>query len=307
VAAPFGAFRRSAVKHVGVPASIDEVAEEFQRHRPRLFGVAYRILGSASEAEDVLQEVWLRWQAYDRDAVQDPLAFLVTTTTRQALTVLQSARVRRETYIGPWLPEPIDTGASPELAAEHDEALGIAVLHLLESLSPTERAAYVLHEAFGYPHEQIADILETSEAASRQLVSRARKHLATGPRRSVGPDEQRRLLEAFLAAARQGDLSRLEHLFAEDVVSYSDGGGVVRATRRPVAGRTQVAKLLKGFSKNFWPDMRLDFIEVNGQPAARATRGDELIGVIAIHATDAGIDRLYWLVNPEKLGFVPVQ
>ena len=287
------------------PAALDDVAAEFEQHRPRLFGVAYRVLGSASEAEDVLQDVWLRWQAYDRATVRDPLAFLVTSTTRQAITVLQSARVRRETYIGPWLPEPIATNASPEDAAEHEEALGIAVLHLLESLSPTERAAYVLREAFSYPYEQIADILDTTEAASRQLVSRARKHLATGPRRQVGKAEQRRLLEAFMAAARTGDLAQLEHLFAEDVVSFSDGGGVVRATRRPIAGRERVVKLMKAFAPKFGLDLDIDWIEVNGSPAARATQRGELIGVIAINATEAGIDRIFWMVNPQKLGRIP--
>lgn len=250
----------------------------------------------------MLQDVWLRWQTHDRDTVDEPLAYLVTMTTRTSLDVLKSARVRRETYIGPWLPEPIDTGASPEVLAEHDEALSIAVLHLLEALTPVERAAYVLHEAFAYPHEQIAAILEISHDSSRQAVSRARKHLATGQRRPVAPEEQRRLLEAFLAAAREGDLVQLEQLLADDVVSIADGGGVVRATTKPVAGRTPVTKLLKGFGRGFWPEIEIDYIEVNGTPAARAKRDGELLGVVTIDVVDGAIRRFYWMVNPHKLG-----
>ena len=153
---------------------LEEAVAVFAEVRPRLFGIAYRMLGSATEAEDLLQEVWLRWQAYDRAGVGNPAAFLATTTTRLAINALQSARVRRETYIGPWLPEPVDTGADPYLGAERGEALEFAVLVLLERLSPTERAAYVLREAFDYPYPQIAEIVQINEAAARHLVSRAR-------------------------------------------------------------------------------------------------------------------------------------
>jgi RNA polymerase sigma-70 factor (ECF subfamily) len=178
--------------------------------RPRLFGIAYRMLGSVTEAEDILQEVWIRWQGADRDAVLDPPAFLATMTTRLAINVAQSARARRETYVGPWLPEPVDTRADPRLGAERGEALELAVLLLLERLPPPERAVYVLREAFDYSYAHIADALQVSEANARQLGSRARKHLAGERRSPVDAGERRRLLEAFVAAVQAGDAAGLE-------------------------------------------------------------------------------------------------
>jgi RNA polymerase sigma-70 factor (ECF subfamily) len=189
---------------------VDEAAATFAELRPRLFGIAYRMLGSVADAEDVVQDVWIRWREYDRSAVRDPAAFLATATTRLAINELQSARVRREAYVGPWLPEPIDTGDDPELAAERDEALEFAVLLLLERLSPTERAAYVLREAFAYPYDRIAEIVQTTEANARQLVSRARRHIADGRRASVRSADRQRLLDAFRDAAHDGDLDALE-------------------------------------------------------------------------------------------------
>ena len=209
---------------------------EFVKARPRLFGIAYRILGSAAEAEDIVQDAWLRWQTADRSVVVDPPAFLATVTTRLAINLAQSARSRRETYVGPWLPEPVDTSNDPQLGAERSEALAFAVLLLLEKLSPTERAAYVLREAFDYPYRQIAEILQLEEANTRQLVTRARQHIGEGRRAPVSSEEQRRLLEAFIGAAQNGDLIALEGLLASDVISYSDGGGIVRASRTPIAG-----------------------------------------------------------------------
>src|SRR3954453_17703989 len=214
----------------------DDLAEAvatFNQVRPRLMGIAYRMLGSHTEAEDLVQEVWLRWQAADRSAVQSPVAYLSTAVTRLAINASQSARARRETYIGPWLPEPVDTSADPTLGAERGEALSFAVLLVLERLSPQERAAYILREAFDYPYEQIAGILQSSPVAVRQLVSRARKHLRAERRRPASGAQQRQLLEAFVAAARIGDLARLEQLLAEDVISFSDGGGIRGASRIP--------------------------------------------------------------------------
>jgi RNA polymerase sigma factor (sigma-70 family) len=189
----------------------------FASVRPRLFGIAYRMLGSAAEAEDIVQDVWLRWQSTNRQAVEEPPAYLATTTTRLCINLAQSAHARRESYIGTWLPEPVDTSADPGIGAERGEALRLAVLLLLEKLSPTERAAYVLREAFDYPYDQIASILQMEEANVRQLVSRARKHIADGRRTSVSSNEQRRFLEAFIAAAQKGEMTALEGLFAEDV------------------------------------------------------------------------------------------
>src|SRR6202000_1658273 len=176
----------------------DDGLSAFSEVRSRLFGIAYRMLGSAAEAEDIVQDVWLRWQATDRNVVENPRAFLATTATRMLINFAQSAQSRRETYIGPWLPEPVDTSSDPALGAERGEALGLAILLLLETLSHTERSAYVLREAFDYSYRQIADILQIEEANSRQLVSRARKHIADGRRTPASSAERQRLLEAFL-------------------------------------------------------------------------------------------------------------
>src|SRR5882762_1033642 len=242
----------------------DDGLSAFAGVRPRLFGIAYRMLGSASEAEDVVQDVWLRWQSTNRKVVENPPAFLATTTTRLCINLAQSAHTRHETYVGTWLPEPVDTSSDPGLGAERSEALKLAVLLLLEKLSPTERAAYVLREAFDYSYDQIASILQMEEANVRQLVSRARKHIADGRRKSVSSNEQRRLLEAFIGAAQKGDMAGLEGLFAEDVVSYSDGGGIVRAARFPVSGRERVAKFIATAS-HFWKGVTLAWVETNGQ------------------------------------------
>src|SRR5215813_11914318 len=191
----------------------DDGLSAFAGVRPRLFGIAYRMLGSAAEADDIVQDVWLRWQSTNRTAVENPPAFLATTTTRLCINVCQSAHTRRETYIGTWLPEPVDTSCDPGVGAERDEALRLAVLFLLEKLTPTERAAYVLREAFDYPYRQIAEILQMEEANVRQLVSRARKHIADGRRTPVSSGEQHRLMKAFLAAAQKGEMAALESLF----------------------------------------------------------------------------------------------
>jgi RNA polymerase sigma-70 factor (TIGR02957 family) len=273
----------------------------FAEVRPRLFGIAYRMLGSVTEAEDLLQEVWMRWQDYDRATVSEPAAFLATITTRLAINTLQSARARRETYIGPWLPEPVDTSADPHLGAERGEALGFAVLLLLEKLSPTERAAYVLREAFDYPYGQIADIVQVSEVAARQLVSRARKHLVSGRRAPVTGAEQRRLLSAFVAAARSGDMRVLEQVLAADVVSYADGGGTVRASKIPVVTAPTVIRYLIAFRDRFWPGVEVQWRELNGQPAGVLRRDGQAFAVVAIDAADDGIDQILWMMNPEKL------
>jgi RNA polymerase sigma-70 factor (ECF subfamily) len=187
--------------------------------RPRLFGIAYRMLRSAVEAEDIVQDVWLRWQTADLSVVRDAAAFLTTTATRLAINVMQSARSRRETYVGPWLQEPVDTSADPRLEAERGQALAFGVLLLLEKLTPTERAAYILREAFDYPYRDIANVLRLEEANARQVVTRARQHVVNGRRMSASSTEQRRLLEAFIAAARNGDVAGLEGLFASNVIS----------------------------------------------------------------------------------------
>jgi RNA polymerase sigma-70 factor (ECF subfamily) len=197
--------------------------------RPRLFGIAYRTLESAADADDVVQDTWIRWQGTDRNGVRDAAAFLATTTKRLALNVAQSARVRRETSIDPSDTEPVDVQADPTLAAERREALELVTRMLMEKLSPSERAAYVLREAFDYPHRQIAHVLATSEANARQLVTRARLHLAGEPRRHAGAAEQQRFVDAFGAAARTGDLAGLEQLLA---AHGALGGGLPASTQR---------------------------------------------------------------------------
>jgi RNA polymerase sigma-70 factor (ECF subfamily) len=289
------------VAETGGPDDLEQAAAAFAELRPRLFGIGYRMLGSVTEAEDLVQDVWLRWQSTDRSTVVNPAAYLATTTTRLAINVTKSARARRETYVGPWLPEPVDTSADPYLGAERAEALEFAVLLLLERLSPNERAAYVLREAFDYPYRQIADILEVSEVAVRQLVTRARKHVVDERRAPVAGADQRRLLAAFVTAARSGDLVALEELFAADVTSVSDGGGVVRASRIPVVGATRVAKYLRAFADRFWEGVEVRWASANGQASALLCRDGEVFTVLTVNASAEGIDQVLWMMNPAKL------
>jgi len=202
-------------------APYDDGLSAFLGLRPRLFGIAYRMLGSAAEAEDIVQDVWVRWQTTDRSVVRNAAAFLVTTATRLAINVLQSARSRRETCVGPCPPETVDTTPDPRLRAEQGQALAVGVELLLERLTPTERAAYILREAFDYPYRDIANVLRLGEANARQVVTRARHHVASGPRMAAHSSEPGRLLEAFIVAAQQGEVDDLEGLLASDVVSIS--------------------------------------------------------------------------------------
>ncbi|MFT4029470.1 MAG: RNA polymerase sigma-70 factor [Protaetiibacter sp.] len=278
----------------------------FESVRPRLFGIAYRMLGTVSDAEDLVQEAWLRWQGTDRDAVREPAAFLATTVTRLALTELDSARARREHYPGPWLPEPVDTSADPALGAERAEALSFAVLVLLERLTPAERAAYVLHEAFEYPYRRIAEVLETSEANARQLGSRARAHLGRARTASVSAAERERLLAAFISAAQDGDLARLEAVLADDVVALSDGGGIVSAARRPVLGRAKVAPFLLGVIEKFAADAVHLPHPYNGGVAFVSLRDGAPFAVWTLELGPDGVRGFYNQLNPQKLSRIGV-
>lgn len=298
------AMADESTRDIANAAEYHDGLSAFAEVRPRLFGIAYRMLGSAAEAEDIVQDTWLRWQVTDRSVVENPPAFLAKTATRLCINLAQSAPSRRETYLGPWLPEPVDTSGDPTLGAERDEALKLAVVVLLEKLPSKERAAYVLREAFDYAYSDIADILQMEEANARQLVSRARKHLVDGRRKPASSDDQRRFLEAFILAAQQGDLTRLEGLFAEDVVSYSDGGGLVRAARTPIEGRERVAKFIAAFASHFWLGVTLSWIEANGQDAILIQRNGEAIGMVSTDASDAGIHQILWLMRPSKLAAV---
>ncbi|MDQ1040377.1 RNA polymerase sigma-70 factor (ECF subfamily) [Streptomyces sp. V3I8] len=281
--------------------SLETATKQFLAARPQLFGIAYRMLGSAAEAEDVCQETWVRWQNADRSVIVEPAAFLATVATRLAINTARSARVRREAYVGPWLPEPIDTGPDPQVGAERAEAVEMAVLLLLEKLNPVERAAYVLREAFDYPYRQVADILETGEANSRQLVSRARKHLAAERREQVDRGKHRRLLEVFLTAARTGELKALEEVLAADVVSYTDGNGMRGASRVPVVGLSRVSRYLVAFAPRFWPESDVRWVEANGRPAVLVRSGGNAVALLCVDASAEGIDRIMWVLAPAKL------
>ena len=284
---------------------LEQAAAVFTSVRPRLFGIAYRMLSSATDAEDLVQDVWLRWQTADRRAVENPAAFLATATTRLAINELQSARVRRETYVGPWLPEPVDTGADPYLGAERGEALEFAALLLMEKLTPNERAAYVLREAFDYSYAEIADVVQASEPAVRQLVSRARKRMTRERRVPVAAAAQKELLTTFIDAARSGEMAALERLFAPGVTSLSDGDGRYRIARRPVVGAEAVARFLAAMSW-FWEGVETRLTTMNGQTCAVLIAEGGVYGLLAIESSSDGIDQLLWMVNPAKNSAVSI-
>lgn len=275
--------------------------DTFEQQRGRMFGIAYRMLGSAAEAEDIVQEAWLRWQSADRSDVDEPGAYLATVVTRLALTALDSARARREVYVGPWLPEPVSTVGDPTIGAERAEAMSLAVLLLLERLTPPERAAYVLHEAFGYSFRQVADVLDTTEANARQLGSRARAHLDRERGVVVTKVERDRLLAAFLAAAQRGDLAALEATLSHDVESMSDGGGVVSAARKVVQGRERVAVLILGVLEKFAQGIETTAVEANGELAMLGMRDGHPVALWTVDIGPEGVRRLMIVLNPEKL------
>ena len=283
---------------------------EFQELRSRLFGIAYRMLGSATDAEDVLQDAWLRWHTVDRSTVRSPEAFLVRMVTNLCLTALDSARARREVYVGPWLPEPVltsDGELGPLEEAVQRESVSVALLALLERLSPAERAAYVLREAFDYSAREVAELIGTSEANARQLHSRARRHVALDERRAVDPSTWLDLVQRFFEAARDGDVARLETMLADDVVSSSDGGGVVSAARRPVEGREKVARYLVGLLAKFTEGLESTLLEVNGETAIVSSRDGVLVSVWFLETDGAVVRGLRLVSNPEKLTYLDRQ
>jgi RNA polymerase sigma-70 factor (ECF subfamily) len=286
-------------------SGLEAAVGTFNEFRPRLFGIAYRMLGSVAEAEDIVQEAWLRWQGADRTAVRNPAGFLTTVTTRLAINTAESARVRREKYVGPWLPEPVDTSADPSLGAENAEALESAVLMLLEKVRPDQRAAYVLREAFDYSYDEVAEILETSTANARQLVSRAKKAVRSDRKDPVDPAQHRRLLEAFVAAARDGDVKRLEEVLSAEVISTTDSAGEApRAARRPVFGRDHVARFIAGWS-DWWEGTTISWVETNGEISVLARRDGAPAVLLSASTSDSGIDQLRWVMAPDKLTRIP--
>jgi RNA polymerase sigma-70 factor (ECF subfamily) len=283
-------------------------AEEFEAHRPRLFGLAYRMLGSADEAEDTVQDAYLRFDGADRTAIEHPAAWLAKVVTNLCLNRLTSARARREQYVGTWLPEPVITSdgtLGPLESAEQREAVSLAMLVLLERLTPTERAVYVLREAFAYGHREIAEVLDLSEANCRQLYRRAVGRVGEPRSRfEAAPERQEELVTSFVAAARNGDLAGLEKLLAADVTWSSDGGGKVRAARRPVEGREKVGRLVVGGVERFAAGLDYTTTEINGASGLAAWAGDALVGVVAFELRDGLISHVRVVVNPDKLEFV---
>ncbi len=285
----------------------DQLAREFAQHRPRLLGIAYRILGSAWDAEDVVEEAAVRWLQIDRTEIRETAAFLTTVVTRLALDQLRSARVRRESYYGPWLPEPVLTGAGqlgPLETIEQRESVSVATMRLMERLNPAERAVFVLRTAFDVPYEEIAATLDVSVDSARQLLHRARSRLS-GDRARFDPDIDRheRLFHSFLVASSTGDLAALKELLADDVVSYNDGGGRTRAALRPVFGRANVVRLIAGLLRRYPPDAGVMIVEANGYPAALLSAGGHE-QLLAIGVRDGLISEIYAVLNPDKLGHV---
>jgi len=315
---------------VSVGDTVEDAAAEFTAHRGRMFGLAYRMLGSAVDAEDVVQDAFLRWSGADHAGIASPGAWLARTVTNLCLDQLTSARARRERYVGPWLPEPVlteDGTLGPDEQAQRRDSVSLALLALLERLTPTERAAFVLREAFAYDHASIAEILGCSTVNARQLLSRARRRLgrdaAAVSRAPADTEQVRRLVERFLAAAREGDLAELESMLAADVVSWSDGGGRISAARHPVVGASKVGRLFMGLARKAGAATTVEVREINGEPAlvvavprpaqpgsaqpGSAQPGDALteqIVVVALEVVDGRIGGVRAVVNPEKLRYL---
>ncbi|MFF0696881.1 RNA polymerase sigma-70 factor [Streptomyces tendae] len=285
----------------------DTATDVFEEHRPVLLGVAYRMLGRLADAEDVVQEAWLRWSGADRSVVREPRGYLVRVTTRLAVDRLRQVKSRGETYVGPWLPEPYVTDfgdAAPDTAerAVLADSVSLAVLVVLESLSPLERAVFVLREAFGYPYAEIAAMLERGEAAVRQLAGRARKHVdERRPRYDVDPAQRRDLTERFLAAAAEGDLAGLLATLAPDVRLVGDSGGRSKAPLRVLESADKVGRFLFAVAQQGIPDATFHFLELNGGPALLVRSGGKPDSVLQVDVADGRIQSVYIIRNPDKL------
>jgi RNA polymerase sigma-70 factor (TIGR02957 family) len=284
---------------------MDAATEAFAAHRNLLFTVAYEMLGSAADAEDVLQETWLRWAGVDLGTVRDQRAYLVRITTRQALSRLRTLRRRKESYVGPWLPEPLLTAPDVAEDVELADSVSMAMLLVLETLTPTERAVFVLREVFDLGYDEIAEAVDKSPAAVRQIAHRARAHVAARrPRGVVSPAETRAALAAFQRAAETGDLQGLLDILAPDVVFLGDGGGVVQAVQAPVVGAGRVARLLALGLGRIAATASLQPVQINGYPALILRLNGDVDAVIAVRIDDGLITGLYAVRNPEKLSRV---
>jgi RNA polymerase sigma-70 factor (ECF subfamily) len=279
--------------------------DAFAACRPRLLGIAYGMLGELTEAEDIVQDAWLRWDRADRDAIRNPEPFLVTVTTRLALDRLRAARARREVYVGPWLPEPLVTDTeTPETKAIEAERLDLALLGALERLNPVERAVLVLRDVFDLEYSEIADALDRTPANVRQVAKRARDHAGdSSRRRTVSEEERQRLADTFLAAAVSGDVDRIRDLLAADAVMYSDGGGVVAAARKPIYGAAKIARFMVGVQRkaDYPADPVFTRVVVNGDPGVRLdSAADGFLGIIAIEVADDLVQSIRFFTNPER-------
>ena len=288
----------------------DEHADRFTLLRPLLFTIAYEILGSATEADDVLQDSYLRWATVDLDEVRDTKAYLAQLVTRQALNTLRSQARRREDYVGPWLPEPLlldERDASEDVVLA--ESVSMAMLVVLETLTPDERAVFVLREVFGFSHDEIAAAVGKSAAAVRQIAHRARQHVHARRRRfePTNPQQSEQITMEFLMAAATGDLDGLMGMLAPDVVFTSDSDGKASAARRPVLGPAKVARLIIGLFRQATPEYRIDVANYNGAPALVVYHGDVPESVMTIEVTDGTITNFYAMRNPEKLAAVTVR
>jgi RNA polymerase sigma-70 factor, ECF subfamily len=290
----------------------NEAVQTFEPHRRRLTGLAYRMLGSLSEAEDIVQDAYLRWHAADRARVENPQAYLSRTVARLCLDHLKSARTRRETYVGPWLPEPIvdETALAPDSASELADDLSIALLMTLERLSPLERAAFLLHDVFDMDFGEIAGVLDRSETACRQLASRGRTHVADArPRFRPSEDEVTRLTDAFHHAMVSGDAAQLADVLAQDAVLYSDGGGKRAAALNPIYGRDKILRFFAGLAeKNGVPSPdAVRRLAINGMPGFVLVGDDGDVDTLALDIRDGRIVGIYAVRNPDKLRHVPRQ
>ena len=283
----------------------DSATEAFLAHRNLLFTVAYEMLGSAADAEDVLQETWLRWAGVDLGTVRDQRAYLVRITTRQALTRLRTLGRRKESYVGSWLPEPLLTAPDVAEDVELADSVSMAMLLVLETLAPTERAVFVLREVFDLGYDEIAEAVDKSPAAVRQIAHRARAHVAARrPRQAVSAAETRGAIEAFQRAVETGDLQSLVDILAPDVVLLGDGGGVKQAVPRPIVGVDKVARLLVGGWGKVPGVTSLRPVQVNGHPALVVRLDGELDTVLALRIDDGLISGIYAVRNPEKLAYM---
>lgn len=288
-----------------IPIDRDEI---FQQHRPLLFSIAYRMLGSVADAEDIVQEAFVRWQQVSGLEVRSPKSYLSTVVTRLCLDYLRSAKVRREEYVGPWLPEPLLTDESLDAAEtiELDETLSMAFLVLLERLTPVERAVFLLREVFDYDYGEISRIVGKSEANCRQIARRARESVAARrPRFETSAEQEKRLMDSFLEACSDGDMESLLALLSEDVILWSDGGGKVRAALNPIYGPEKVSRFLLGILGKTPPGFSTKMARVNGRPGVIGYVGGQPMSALVLEAT---VDRIWTIrivVNPEKLKTIP--